>query len=260
MILIGERINAGFKDVKAAIEQKDKKTIQEWAKKQAHAKASYLDVNMGAVSNKASDLCWMIESVQEVTDIPISIDNSKIDILKEAVKVCQKPPLINSVTAVDDKMDEMFPLVKESGASIICLVMDASGSPKSADKRVENAGKIFVKAMEHGIQTENLFIDPIIMPLRYMQDQAKEILNAVKQFTLFSDPPPHIVAGLSNISNGTVHKKFINRVFTAMLIANGLDALICDVLDNDLIHTILTAKLVMNREIFADSFIEAFEK
>ncbi|MBA7650684.1 5-methyltetrahydrofolate:corrinoid/iron-sulfur protein co-methyltransferase [subsurface metagenome] len=105
---------------------------------------------------------------------------------------------------------------------------------------------------------EQLFLDPIVMPLKYMQDQAGEILNAAGQFRLFSDPPCHIVCGLSNISNGTTHKKLINRVFAVMLIANGLDAVILDVMDEEMVNSILTAELVMNKSIYADSYIEAF--
>ena len=260
MIFIGERINAGFKDIKKAIEEKDGGVIRAWARKQADAKATYIDVNLGTASNKAEDLCWMIEKVQEEVDLPISIDNNRPSMLREAVPVCNKPPLINSTTADDKRMDELFPIVAEHGASIIGLVMDESGSPKSADKRVENAGKLLAKAMEYDISPEQIFLDPIVMPLKYMQEQAKEILAAASQFLLFSDPPCHIVCGLSNVSNGTTHKKIINRVFAAMLVANGLDAVILDVTDEELVDTILTAELVMNKSIYADSYIEAFRR
>jgi 5-methyltetrahydrofolate corrinoid/iron sulfur protein methyltransferase len=260
MILIGERVNAGFKDVKRAIIDRDGDVIKKWARRQADAGASYIDVNMGTASNKPEDFCWMIEMVQEEVDVPISIDNNRPALLREAIPICKKPPLVNSTTAIDEKLDELLPLVAEHGASIIGLVMDESGSPKSADKRVENAGKIFAKIMEYEMSPEQLFLDPIIMPLKYMQEQSKEILSAVSQFRLFSDPPCHIVGGLSNVSNGTTHKKLINRVYAAMLVANGLDALILDVLDEELVNTILTADLFMNRSIYADSYIEAFRR
>ena len=260
MIFIGERVNAGFKDIKEAIINKDGDVIKEWARKQADAKADYIDVNLGTASNKPEDLCWMIEMVQEEVDLPISIDNNKALMLKEAVPVCKKPPLVNSTTADEKKMDELLPIVAEHKASIIGLVMDEAGSPKSADKRVENAGKIFAKIMEYGMSPEQLFLDPIVMPLKYMQDQAQEILKGASQFLLFSDPPCHIVCGLSNISNGTTHKKLINRVFCTMLIANGLDAVILDVMDEELVNTILTAELIMNKGIYADSYIEAFRR
>jgi len=260
MIFIGERINTGFKDVKAAVLAHDAGVIKEWAKKQAACKATYIDVNLGAASNKAEDLCWMIEQVQSVTEVPISIDTNKYPMLKEAVPLCKKPPLINSTTAVDDKMKEIFPIVAEYGCSIIGLVMDEAGSPKTVEKRVEIAGKILATAMEYGIPPERLFIDPIVMPLKFMQDQAKIILAAASQFQLFSDPPPHIVCGLSNISNGAIHKKLINRTFAVMMAASGMDAVILDMTDGELVDALITADLMLNRSIYADSYIEAFRK
>jgi 5-methyltetrahydrofolate corrinoid/iron sulfur protein methyltransferase len=260
MIFIGERINAGFKDIKEAIVNKNGDVIKEWARKQADAKATYLDVNLGTASNKVEDLVWMIEQVQEEVDLPISIDNNKPSMLKEALPVCKRPPLINSVTAVDEQMDQLFPLVKEHDASIIGLVMDEEGSPKSADKRVENAGKLLAKMMEYEISPEQLFLDPIVMPVKFMQGQAKEILGATSQFKLFSDPPCHIVCGLSNISNGTKHKKLINRTFAVMMVANGMDAVILDVNDKDLVDAILTAEIIMDKSIYADSYLEAFRR
>jgi 5-methyltetrahydrofolate corrinoid/iron sulfur protein methyltransferase len=232
--------------------------IKEWAVKQTKAKATYLDVNLGAASNKVEDLCWMIEQVQAVTDVPISIDTNKYPMLKEAVPLCKKPPLINSTTAIEVKMKEIFPIVAEHGCSIIGLVMDEAGSPKTVEKRVEIGGKILATAMEYGIPPEHVFLDPIVMPLKFMQDQAKIILAAASQFQLFSDPPPHIVCGLSNVSNGAIHKKLINRTFAVMMAANGMDAVILDVTDEELVNALLTADLMMNRSIYADSYIEAF--
>lgn len=258
MIFIGERINAGFKDVKAAIENKDADVLKQWAIKQTKAGATYLDVNMGTASNKAEVLCWMIESVQDAVDTPISIDNNKPDLIKEALPVCKRPPLINSLTAEEDKLDDMLPIIKQYDASFIGLAMDKDGSPTDANKRVENAGRIVAKIMEYDIDPDKLFLDPIIMPLKFKQEQASAIMEASSQFTLFTDPPCHIVGGLSNVANGTKHKKLINRIFATMLVANGLDAVICDVMDEELVNSILTAELVMNKSIYADSYIEAF--
>lgn len=260
MILIGERINAGFKDVKEAILSKNGDVIKEWAIKQTAAKADYLDVAIGTASNKPEDLCWMIEMVQSACDTPISIDINKPVLLKEAIKICKKPPLVNSTTAIEEKMNEILPIVAEHNASVIGLVMDEEGSPKTVDKRIENGGKLLAKAMDLGISPDRLFLDPIIMPVKFMQDQAKVVMQAVSQFTLFSDPPCHIVCGLSNSRNGAVHKKIITRVLVAMLIAHGLDAVILDVCDEELVDTILTAEMLMNRTIYADSYLEAFKK
>jgi 5-methyltetrahydrofolate corrinoid/iron sulfur protein methyltransferase len=255
MIFIGERINTGFKDIKQAVMDKDPKPLQEWAKKQTEAGADYLDVNLGAVSADPADMCWMVETVQGAVETPISIDTNKPAILAEAIKVCNKPPLVNSSTAAPEKMDAFLPIVVEHNASIIGLSMDESGAPKSADARVEKAGMFMATAMEHGITPDRIFLDPIAMPMKFMQEQMKEILGAIQQFKMFSDPAPHIVCGLSNVANGTKHKELINRTFLAMCMAQGLDAAICDVMDRDLVAAAKTADLVMNHAIYADSYV-----
>ena len=254
MFFIGERINTGFKDIKQAVMDKDPGPLQDWAKKQTEAGADFLDVNLGAVSADPADMCWMIETVQEAVETSICIDTNKPNILTEAIKVTRPGMLINSTTAADEKLDAMMPIAAEHGATIIALVMDEDGSPKSTDKRVENAGKIIAKAMELGMEPDRVFLDPIVMPLKYMQEQAREILEATRQFQLFSDPPPHAVCGLSNISNGTTHKKLLNRIFLTMAVGCGMDAAICDVMDADLVNAARAAELVMNKEIYADSF------
>jgi len=110
--------------------------------------------------------------------------------------------------------------------------------------------------MEAGLPMERLFLDPIVMPLKFMQDQAKEFLDAARQFQMLNDPPPNISCGLSNISSKATEKKIINRTFLVMAIAAGVNAAICDVLDAELIAAAKTAELMMNREIYADAYLQ----
>lgn len=256
MILVGERINTGFKDIRQAVMDKNPAPLQDWAKKQAEAGAHYLDVNLGAVSGKAEDMIWMIEQVQAVVDTPICIDTNKVAILSEAIKACKKPPLLNSTTSSKEKLDPFVEIAVKYNASMIGLAMDESGSPKEASKRVECAGTITAAWMEAGLPMERLFLDPIVMPLKFMQDQAKEFMEAARQFQMLSDPAPNISCGLSNIASKATEKKLINRTFLVMAIASGVNAVICDVLDVDLIHAAKTAELLMNREIYADSYLQ----
>jgi 5-methyltetrahydrofolate corrinoid/iron sulfur protein methyltransferase len=101
-----------------------------------------------------------------------------------------------------------------------------------------------------------LYLDPIVMPLKFMQDQAKDFLEAARQFQMLSDPPPHISCGLSNISSKATEKKLINRTFLVMAVGAGVDAAIVDVLDPDLLAAAKTAELMMNREIYADAYLQ----
>lgn len=258
MIFIGERINAGFKDIVRAIKERDESIIKKWALKQAESGADYLDVNIGAASNKVDDFLWMVEATQNAVDNPISIDSYKINSVEEALKICKKPALINSTTAHDEKLNSVIPLALKYNASVIGVCMDEKGSPQDVNRRVELAAKIFTSAVEQNLPPQRLFLDPVIMPLKFMQEQGGNILEAIQQFKLLSDPPPHIVVGLSNISSQTQESKLINRIFLTMAVCAGLDAAICDVADEELVNSAITAEIILNKQIYSDSYIKAY--
>lgn len=259
MILIGERINAGFKDIGRAIRDKDKAPVQEWAKRQAAAGASYLDVNIGAVSKDPRDMAWLVQAVQEAVPTPISVDSTQPEVLRAGLEALDgRPALINSTTADDTRLARVVPLAVEFRASLLGLAMDERGSPRDVAGRVENGAKIFAAAVEAGLSPDQVFLDPILMPIRFMQDQGPRVLEAIREFTRFSDPPLHISVGLSNICSEAKERKLLARTFVVMAMAMGLDAAICNVLDEELRAAVATAELVLNREIYTDDYLRAF--
>ncbi len=259
MILIAERINAGFRDIAEALGAKDKGPVQEWARRQAAQGADYLDLNIGAVSKDPSDMRWLVEVVQEAVVTPICVDSTRVAVLKAGLDAGDgRPFLINSTTADPDKLGQVVPLVAEHGASLIGVAMDQRGSPQDVDRRVENAAQIFAVATDAGLTPEQVFLDPVLMPVRYMQEQGPNVLEAISQYTMLSDPPPHISVGLSNIRSGTLEKKLITRTFVVMAMAHGLDAAICDVMDDTFLDAVATVELILNKEIYSDAYLRAF--
>jgi len=125
---------------------------------------------------------------------------------------------------------------------------------------VELGATLFSEAVEKGLPEDKIFLDPITMPLKFLQEQASSVLEAIRQFTLLSSPPPHIIIGLSNISSQTKEEELINRIFLVMCIEAGLDAAICDVTDDELIKSAITSELILNKQIYSDSFIKAYKE
>ena len=173
MILIGERINGMFKNVKEAISKKDKKVIQELAKKQTEAGATYLDVNVGtAAADQEDAIQWLIETIQETCSTPLSLDSQKPAVIAAGLKVinAENGLILNSTPlnkkSDDEIMDKYMDMADQAGpkASIIALTMDKNGVPQDIDTRVAIAAEIVSKAMEKGFDTQRLFIDPIILP------------------------------------------------------------------------------------------------
>jgi 5-methyltetrahydrofolate corrinoid/iron sulfur protein methyltransferase len=258
MILIAERINGGFSEIAQAIKDKDKGPIQKWARLQTDCGADFLDVNMGTVTRDPGAMVWMVEAVQEVVDTPIVIDSPRSEVVKRALEVCENERMINSTTAVEERLNSLIPLAVEYDASLIGVTSGDGGSPQDVGRRLENAATIFTAAIDHGLKPQKLFLDPIAMPLKFMQEQAKNILEAIKQLTVLSDPPPHITLGLSNMASDAIQRSLINRTFLVMAICAGLDSAICDVTDKKLMNSVATAELIMNNEIYSDSYLDTY--
>jgi len=263
--LIGERINGSFKDVGRAIQERDKTVIQDWIARQTQDGADYLDVNMGAASRKPDDFAWLVETVASSTSLPLSIDCNRLDMFRIGLKayrntVGDRPVILNSTTAEDSKLIPLLELASEHKAGILGVVMDEKGSPQDVDRRLELGGKIFAAAMDAGIPIEQIYLDPIVMPVKFMQDQAKNVLNAIQQMTTLSDPPPHISVGLSNISSKAEERKLINRTFMVMAMAVGLDAAILNVCDEEMRQAIATAELMLGMEIYSDAYLKAYRQ
>jgi len=271
MILIGERINGMFKNVKEAIASKDKKIIQDIARRQTEAGASYLDVNVGTASADPEDtMCWLVETIQETCSTPLSLDSQKPTVIAAGLKAinAENGVILNS-TPLNKKSDEeifdkYIEMANSAGprAGIIALTMDKNGVPQNTDTRVAIAADIISKAMELGFDSQRIFIDPIILPVKVpnAQVQPGNILSAMDQIRLLSDPAPKMTIGLSNLSQGAAERGIINRVFLAMAISRGLDSAIVDVLDADLMNTVATAEMLMNKQIYSDSFLKIYSK
>lgn len=269
MFLIGERINGMFKDVKQAIADKDKKVIQNLALRQTEAGATYLDVNVGtAAADQESVIQWLIETIQEVCVTPLSLDSQKPAVIAAGLKVINAGNgLILNSTPLDKKSDaEIFhkyvAMAQSAGpkANIIALTMDKNGVPQDVNTRVEIAAQILSQATALDFDVQRLFIDPIILPVKVpnAQVQPGNILAAMDQIQFLSDPTPHMTIGLSNLSQGASERNLINRIFLTMAIAHGLDSAIVDVNDQELMNAVATAEMLMNKQIYSDSFLKVY--
>jgi len=269
MILIAERINGMFTNVKRAIAEKDKKVIQDLAKKQTEAGATYLDVNVGtAAADQEGTMQWLVESIQETCSTPLCLDSQKLNVIAAGLKVAdaQNGLILNS-TPLNKKNDEeildkYMEMAEHAGpkASIIALTMDKNGVPQDVDTRVAIAAEIVQKAMEKGFDTQRIFIDTIVLPVKVpnAQVQPGSILTAMDQIKYLADPSPHMTIGLSNLSQGATERSLINRIFLVMAVSHGLDSAIVDVLDEKLMNALAAAEMLMNKQIYSDSFLKVY--
>lgn len=261
MFIIGERINGMFKDIAQAIKDEDPRAVQEWARKQDISGARYLDINTGpAAKDPIKTMRWLVQVAQEASDLPLALDSTNYDAIEAGLEVCKRPAMINSVPAEWPKMERVFTLAKKYNSAVIGLAMNEQGIPKDADTRVALAMELVAAADSYGIPMEDLYIDPLVLPCNVGQDHGPEVMVTLRQIKLLADPSPRTVVGLSNISQGTKSRELINRVFAVMGVANGLDAAIADACDDELIEAVATSRIIMNVDIYCDSYVDVYRK
>ncbi|MCS7228346.1 MAG: dihydropteroate synthase, partial [Endomicrobia bacterium] len=253
--------NGMFKKVNQAIKERASLLIKELAKQQLEAGADALDVNVGPESvNPLQDMKWLITTIREVTDAPLAIDTTKPDIMEEGLKLAGEGSFINSTHADPEKLDIYIPMAKKYNAKLIALTISKSGVPQDATGKMELVSNIVQKCLEYEYDVSNVYIDPVILPVNVSQQNATAVLEVIQQIKLVSDPPPKTLLGLSNVSQGTKYRSLIDRTYVVLALASGLDSAILNPLDRELMDAIITAELCLGKQLYCDSFLEAYRK
>ncbi len=239
MLLIGENINIMNNRIKQAIKNQDKKILQQIAIESKKNQIDYLDLNIGPARKNGPEIMeWIIKSIREVVDLPLSLDTTNIEAIKKGLEIEGEKCIINSIQATKDRMEELLPFVKKYNCKCIALLIGKEGMPRDATERSALACEFTVKAEEYGIPHQDIFFDPIVLPVAYQQDQVVAVLEFMKMFKeMFTDY--NSTCGLSNVSNGvTVELRgLVNRTFLLMLMKYGLESAIVDAFDKELIMT-----------------------
>ena len=260
MIVIGGNINGYSKSVEAIIDRRDTKAAQELAIRQVDAGAQIIDLNAGLGRSDAAELMrWLVTTVQDVVDVTLSIDTPKIDVMKSGIDDVKGKSMINSIPAEQEKMATLFPLAAEHDSEIICMTMDEKFILGDVDKRVEQAATLVASACEYGIDVEKLYVDPVCLPVSTAQDQAPVVVEAVRRIGLLTSPASVLktTVGLNNISHDTKNPRLIERTFLAMLIGAGLSSAIINTEDRELLDTIKTCDVLLNKDVYATDYLRA---
>ncbi|MBK5243981.1 MAG: dihydropteroate synthase [Eubacteriaceae bacterium] len=256
MIFIGEKINGTRKIIQQAIIDRDAELIKKTALDQAQAGADYLDVNAGTdPSREKEDMLWLIDVVQSVTDIPICIDSSTPEVIKEAIHAVKATPLINSINGDPKRLESFIPFIKERDCNVIALALDESksGMPKTVEERMIVLENIFKATRAAGITDSKVFIDPLIMAVATDQKAgliAFESIRAIRK----TYPEAHITGGLSNISFGLPNRALVNRTFLTLAVEAGMDSAVVNPDNVPLIESLKATELLLGKDRFCRKY------
>jgi len=241
MVIIGEDIHVIAKAVSTAIRERDARVIQDLAKAQTEAGADYIDLNVGPMKKDPEEnMHWLVNTVQEVTDLPLSIDTMNPVAMEAGLKACRKRPLLNSASGKTDSKEHMLPLAKKYNCDVVISVMTDEGMPPDVDSKIESIMDTVAYANELGIPNEDIWVDPILLPVSTAGEGQRFAVANLEFIKILGDVLPGVksTVGLSNTSNGVPDqlRPLLNRTYLVMLERNGLYSAIADPLDKELMN------------------------
>jgi len=295
MVIIGENIHVIAKAVSTAIRERDANVIRDLAKAQTEAGANYIDLNVGPMKKDPEEnMHWLVSTVQEVTDLPLSIDTMNPIAMEAGLKACQKRPLLNSASGKTDSKEQMLPLAKKYNCDVVISVMTDKGMPPDVDSKIESIMDTVTFANELGISNEGIWVDPIVLPVSTAGEGQRFTVANLEFIKILEDVLPGVksTVGLSNVSNGVPNelRPLLNCVYLVMLAKNGLYSAIADPLDKELmslmkgempkdveliyktmdgedvdlsalsekqVHYVKTAKVLMGETLYSDAWLES---
>ena len=258
-VIIGERINpTGRKKFQEELINGIFSLVKDEARSQTAAGANILDVNMGVPNtDEIKLLSEAVNQIQEIVQIPLSIDSSNPKALEQAVKNCAGKPVINSVNGEQAKLDSIMPLAKRYGCALIALTTDDDGIPKTTEKRLSIAENILKTADKYGVPRENIIFDYLVLSLSATPEQINETLNAVKESKKLY-PECKILLGVSNVSFGLPSRQTINSTFLKMALEAGADFAIINPHEDWSVCDSFAKDLLDNKDPGAKNYMEAF--
>ncbi len=256
-VVIGERIHCISPSIRKAMEEKDPEPILKRAKEQLDAGATYLDVNIGPAEKNGEELMkWAVTLIQEHLDnVPLCLDTVNRKAIEAGISVYNRSkgkPIVNSADAGD--RIENIDLAAANDAIVISLCSKA-GVPGDNDERMMYCQEMLERGMEHGMEPEDMWFDPLFLVIKGMQEKQMDVLDFIKQL---SDMGFNSTGGLSNVSNGMPKniRPIMDSTMIAMAMYNGLTSAIVNPCDLRLMETVKSADIIKNNSLYADSYLE----
>ena len=255
-MVVGERINpTGKKALQNELKEGSLNLIAKMAAEQEELGADILDVNVGMNGiNEKETMLQVVNEVLRVTQLPLSIDSSNIEVIEAILRIYPGRALINSISLEKEKFEKLLPLAKKYGAMFILLPLSDRGMPKDMEEKRQIIHTILDRAYGLGLTREDIIVDGLVNTVGANKNAALEALETIRYCR--EELGLATIVGLSNISFGLPERQFINSTFLSLCIQAGLTMAIANPSQDLLMNTAFAADLLLAREGAAERYIE----
>jgi len=235
---IAESINIMGKRSGTAMKERNQAPVQEMAKEESAAGASYLDLNIGPARKDGIELMpWIVQTVEAASSVPLCLDTTNTDAMAAGFKVVKnrEAAIMNSISAQPERMEKLIPVAAEAGCNVIALLWGPDGMPRDSNERCAMAVDLMMALAEAGIPNEKMLFDPIGTPITLGADQLASGLEFMSMLQEIA-PGAGSTVGLSNVSNGVAEhlRKYLDRTYLIMLMKYGITTAIVNAYDTEL--------------------------
>ncbi|MHB8988164.1 MAG: dihydropteroate synthase [Desulfobulbia bacterium] len=235
---IAESINIMGKRSGTAMKERNPGPVQEMAKEESAAGASYLDLNIGPARKDGIELMpWIVQTVEAASSVPLCLDTTNTDAMAAGFKVVKnrEAAIMNSISAQPERMEKLIPVAAEAGCNVIALLWGPEGMPRDSNERCAMAVDLMMALAEAGIPNEKMLFDPIGTPITLGADQIASGLEFMSMLQEIA-PGAGSTVGLSNVSNGVAEhlRKYLDRTYLIMLMKHGITTAIVNAYDTEL--------------------------
>ena len=244
------------------------------AQRQINAGADFLDLNVDEISLKPEEqkeaMRWIVQTIQPISSIPLSIDSSSIDTLRIGLETCsnhQGRALLNSASL---ERLEALDLAKQHDTEVIVTAAGETGMPQNAEERVANASQIVETALAKGISIQDVYIDPLVLPISVDAEFGNHFFDAIRLLRQRYGSKIHITGGFSNVSFGLPCRRLINDVFIDLAVDAGVDSGIIDPITSKIQNVLninrnsrpyqLTKDMLLGGDLYCKNFLSAYRK
>ncbi len=256
-VTIGERIHCIAPAIRKAMDERDPAPILERAAAQIKAGATYLDVNIGPAEKDGPErMMWAVKLLQEnFNNVPLALDTANMKAIEAGIKVYNRTngkPIVNSA----DAGSRIGYIDLAAANDAICIALcSADGIAKDNEERMVHCDNMLERGLSLGMQSDDLWFDPLFLVVKGMQDKQMEVLEAIK---MFSDKGLKSTGGLSNNSNGAPKnvRPIMDSALVAMCMMQGLTSAIVNPNDLRLMETIKSCDIFKNHVLYSDSYLE----
>jgi len=258
MIIVGEKLNSSIPRVFELMKARNTEELKKIAVAQQEAGANYLDINTAIFREQETEMLeYVLGIVLESTDCGIMLDSPSPAVIEKAIgRITGRAVIINSIT-LQDRINELLPVVKSCKCGIVGLPIDKDGIPKTSEKRLENSLKLVEILQEAGVPEDRIYIDVLAEALAVENENARTTIDTIAALRK-AQPDIHIICGVSNVSFGLPKRPDINAAFLNTAIYAGLDSGIVDITNEQIQSTIFISEMVAGKDEFCMEYLNYF--